>query len=689
MASNTSVIITLHTRGSLIETHLQQASIRAFPRLPDVAIFKRGPRNYEIVKRVSENQFAFEGNDADLWEERYQRNALVSRSYYSFPHPRQRFPSRQEAEVELTRRATMTLPVLKEQVNWQSPWGAIEVVTTFFDPIHHLVPEAYHVETATGSGFLFEDGIADSLLSEQAQALAFSWNGFACFHGEKALLMIAYEHPEWSTDDDPMSNDTMNRLKEALQRLAPDDLASLEELPEKGKKNERNHIMMTHLLVLAEHTYAGYCSTGAKKDWAACLVIETNDQNANPPAIEETTEVVYLSIHGPHGGNMVVDPPKKLPMKQALRHFAKKCREKEHKAYQPVPFASYLPALGRPFGLPLIAAEKGEQTKEPDVPVARTTQDETALMLNYHAVIVKAVPQEKIQRLLQSGHYGISEKVNSERCLLVSDGEQLAAYNRRGMRMSTVPTGAIHLCRLGCPFVIDGERLTGNLAGHFVAFDLLEWKREIFTSFSYITRIMTLQEALFQAGLLVSLHATPTFDDARANSTVSDLSLLVSVAGAQIAPGVVVDIEASYGEGIVVRRLEADYAECPLKWKFVADLDAFVIGINDSDIAEGSLKFGIIRSEDAMVIEVANVRAGFTDDDIRTIRTMLAQGERPVFTITYLPIRTIGIQLVEPRSGMDRLRTDKSASECTTEQFDAAKAPIIARAKPVAGRTLL
>jgi hypothetical protein len=445
---------------------------------------------------------------------------------------------------------------------------------------------------------------------------------------------------------------------------------------------------MIHLVVLAEYTYAGYCSTGGNKDWAACVAVETDDQNTSPPILDKTTEVVYLSLHGPHGGNMVIDSPKKLALNQAIAHFTKKCREKDGKLYKRVPFASYLPAFGHPFGLSLVVSGEGGQIDGAGVPSTHALEDETSPVLAYQAVIVKDAPLKKIQQILTGDNYGLEEKVNGERCLLVFDGEKLVAFNRRGKPMSAPPAGASHLCRLGCPFVVDGERLTGELAGHFVAFDLLELNHEAYIDFSYTLRITALKEAMRKADLLVSLDSTPTLASARANSTVDDLSLLVSVAGSEIAPRILADIQASSGEGIIVRRLEASYTESPFKWKFITDLDAFVIGIN-SGLAEGSLKFGVVRSEDGAVIEVANVRSGFTDQDIRTVRKMVERGERPVFTIIYLPIRTVGVQLVEPRSGMRFLRTDKSAAQCTTEQFGPEKAPFIAQAKPIEGVALL
>lgn len=439
---------------------------------------------------------------------------------------------------------------------------------------------------------------------------------------------------------------------------------------------------MKHLLVLPDFTHAGYCSTGGNKDWAACLAIELDSQVTTIPTIDETTDVLYLSIHGPHGGNMVVDAPKKLAMKQARTHFSKKCREKDGKAYAHVPFAPYLSSFGRPLGLSLTTPVGEGQADAEEASSTHAPEGAIAPGLDYQAVVVKAAPLEKIQDLLALGTHGCTEKVNGERCLVVFDGEALRAYNRRGKLMSAPPVGALHLCRLGCPFVVDGERLTGDQGGCFVAFDLLEWNKETFISFSYIMRITTLEEAMHQAGLLVARRSTSTYVEARSNSTVHDLALLTAAVGTDITHRVIEQVQASSGEGIVVRRLESPYDESPLKFKFTADIDAFVIGVNDG-MAEGSLKFGVLRSTDGAVIEVANVRSGLNDADIRTVRQMLAQGERPVFTLTYLPIRTIGIQLVEPRTSMAQKRSDKEAAECTTEQFGPEKEVLIDQAKPV------
>ncbi len=56
---------------------------------------------------------------------------------------------------------------------------------------------------------------------------------------------------------------------------------------------------------------------------------------------------------------------------------------------------------------------------------------------------------------------------------------------------------------------------------------------------------------------------------------------------------------------------------------------------------------------------------------------MLKQGEYPVLKVTYLPIRTVGVKLAEPRTSIKELRSDKSAVECFADQLGPDKADLI------------
>jgi ATP-dependent DNA ligase len=307
--------------------------------------------------------------------------------------------------------------------------------------------------------------------------------------------------------------------------------------------------------------------------------------------------------------------------------------------------------------------------------------------LQYVACTVKAVDEDRLPLLLANPDYGITEKENGERCIVVWDLQNIYAYNRKGKLMSAPPEGAQQLRGLACPCVIDGEQLTGDLAGTFVAFHLLEWNSEPYTAFPYSQCMLTLAQAMLAAGLIWEAVPTPTFQLARANSRVEGLVLLTPVSGLERATRTFEAVQAASGEGVVFRSLSGDYAASPFKFKFVTDIDVFVWGINDG-LSGGSLKLGLVRHTDQAVISVGNVRACRNESETDAVRAMLDKGGHPVFTVTYLPKRTVGIRLVEPRTGMAMLRSDKDAAECTTEQFGSEKADAIEQAEPLTGISL-
>ncbi|HEU5381236.1 MAG TPA: hypothetical protein VFV38_37905, partial [Ktedonobacteraceae bacterium] len=104
--------------------------------------------------------------------------------------------------------------------------------------------------------------------------------------------------------------------------------------------------------------------------------------------------------------------------------------------------------------------------------------------------------------------------------------------------------------------------------------------------------------------------------------------------------------------------------------------------------ATGSVQLGLIRPADGALIGIGNVRSGLNDQAIMQLADMLERGEQPVLTVEYLPIRTVGIALVEPKTSIQKLRTDKTAAECTTDQFGSEKAALIVAAKAISQSVL-
>jgi len=110
-------------------------------------------------------------------------------------------------------------------------------------------------------------------------------------------------------------------------------------------------------------------------------------------------------------------------------------------------------------------------------------------------------------------------------------------------------------------------------------------------------------------------------------------------------------------------------------------VDAFVVRVNPGR-ATGSVTLGLLRASDGAVVEVGNVRSGLRDADIARLAVQVAAGGRPVLEVDYLPARTVGYKLVEPKTSADRLRADKTWEECTTDQWGAAHAALLAGGGP-------
>lgn len=449
---------------------------------------------------------------------------------------------------------------------------------------------------------------------------------------------------------------------------------------------------MKRFSILPDAWFAGHCTSGnSDKVWAACLAVET-DETATAPALAEETELAYLCVYGAHGANLRVEAPQLLPSVQAHKLFQKKRRKKESKGYQPVPFQLFLAAFGHPAGLPLVwpgspSSLEGEQKAET---MEQTSVTPDALdaqarsVFRYPAALVKPLPENQLQLRYADPGYGLTEKVNGERCLLEVEGTQIRAYNRKGRVMLNPPAGAQALTSPDGHWVVDGERLTGKFAGTYVIFDLLEGDHEPLLDLPYQERISLLIDCLHHDGLLKEKRCTPTLRQALANSTIPDLAVLGPVSGASEMQAVYAAVQAEGGEGVIFRKLACSYQDGAEKVKFLADLDAFVFGIQPGH-AGGSLRLGVIRPGDQAVVEVGHVRSGLGMPEMKMIQRWVTEGGFPVFTVQYLAARTTGLHLVEPRTSLSLLRTDKDPRDCSSEQFGPEKAPLVAQAIPITG----
>jgi len=416
-----------------------------------------------------------------------------------------------------------------------------------------------------------------------------------------------------------------------------------------------------------------YLGGGSDKVWSAAY----------------TTDGQFLSTWGRRGAALQRGERPLADEAAAKKLFEKKRNEKMSEGYQAVPFDNLT------YGIPSFDPALVVTTADANANVNAAANGDTApatvapsvarpVYATSHVMPLELV---ELEAALADPGYGISEKVNGERCVVACGGgdQPVRAYNRRGIEVSSAPHAALALAGLGCQFVIDGERLTGDKGGHYVAFDLLEWQGENVREWPYKERIAILEQALIEAGLIVSAVAAVTTINTTISTTTANLGLHLLIAEADLtrARKVVAQIQKAGGEGVIVRTLSAPYQAGDTrhvrKFKFLTDLDAIVIGIRPG-IATGSATLGLIRPSDGAIIEVGSVRSGLNDSDLIRLAEMLAQGQTPVLKVAYLPIRTVGIKLVEPKTSMRELRTDKLAYECTTDQLGPAKTAMVTAA---------
>ena len=368
----------------------------------------------------------------------------------------------------------------------------------------------------------------------------------------------------------------------------------------------------------------------------------------------------------------------------AEKHYRKKVAEKVAEGYVAVPFdhANY--------GIPSFFPTANGSAAEPDFDAVSTVVTTATITKTAVYVTSHVLPLEwpEVEAALVSHLYGLTEKVNGERCIVTCDAlGQLAAYNRKGVKVSTVPEAAQSLAKLYQAtlkgFVLDGERLIGEQAGQYVVFDMLEWEGSDVRHWPYSERIEKLEGQMRGAGLI--RNGAATHAQAEVNSHVAGLSLLMAKCEEEVGREAIAHIQANGLEGIIVRTMVAPYQPGDTrhvrKFKFQATIDCLVIGVNPG-LATGSAKLGLVRPADGAIIEVGSVRGGLKDADINRLAAMLGRGEQPVLQVEYLPVRTVGIKLVEPRTDISQLRSDKAATECTTDQFGPAKADLVAMAKP-------
>lgn len=435
---------------------------------------------------------------------------------------------------------------------------------------------------------------------------------------------------------------------------------------------------------------------GSDKVWAATVY-------------KDGAQWFYFAVHGPRGGRMSGDPK---PMAEALarKEYEAKLKEKFGKGYNPIDVesASYglwahltglVPGL-RTIATRLPKAKPADLFDQPDAgagrasaPAPASTPDAGAGRTSAPApaptpapigvvapvrtgprVVVSHIsvlPDEDLKRRMADRNWCLAQKANGLRCILevLADGT-LRSFNRLGQQNASVPAAALALVDLGIQCLIDGEWLPG---GNYAMFDLLELNGENIRSRPFSERIDALV-ALAEGANLID-RAGPTLASNVHVAGREGLFVLQPTTETSCKEKIVAEIKAAGGEGYVMRDVRganlAGNTRLELKVKFEAEIDTIVYGHKPGKDL-GSLLVGLLRADGA-VIHATSVRSGLTGPTMQRLMAAAATGvpvqDLPVLTVRYLPARTVGVGLVEPKAWDSNVRTDKRATDCTTLQL--------------------
>lgn len=390
---------------------------------------------------------------------------------------------------------------------------------------------------------------------------------------------------------------------------------------------------------------------------------------------------VFLSCWGARGAslqNKVDSSPK------AADNFAKKRKEKIADGYKPINPRDY--GIMATLAVLLAEYERGWVKEVPvgDAPDSAQNGAVDAKMGGSSAprvVVSHLTPMSRLEleASLTNPNVGLTEKVNGVRFPVEWTGTELIGYNRKGERQYTVPKGAELIGKQPYSMLIDGERLEGKWADHYVMFDILEYAGQSVRNQPYNDRIHLLSSLFYHPGFgggvgSGGVGGIPPMAFIQQDGS-RQLHLLYPVTEEGAKRSFLKFLEDDGREGVVTRTMSgisvAGNTTYERKFKFLCDLDAIVLGTN---LGRGtaSVRLGLVRPSDGKIISVGSVRSGLTDSDVNRIEARLNDFSRPVILVTkvgFLKARTVGTQLVEPTMYVRDMRTDKDWHECTTDQL--------------------
>lgn len=242
----------------------------------------------------------------------------------------------------------------------------------------------------------------------------------------------------------------------------------------------------------------------------------------------------------------------------------------------------------------------------------------------------REITRQEVSRYLNNDAFAISQKMDGHRIIVKT--APLMCYTRQGLEREVPPTVRRALAGISTEWTFDGEILDKT----YHCFDILSTSKGDVRSWSWHQRQAVLAATL---GGRDDIMVVPQHLD--------DKPAFFEKCMAEQVEGVVfANVNAPYRGGRALNAL--------LKFKFVKDIDCVVVGRGDN--GKDNLTLAVYRMGD--LVEVGRVSALTGDGPNVEI------GDVVTVTVLYTTASGRLYQPVKPK-----IRTDKSATECTYEQI--------------------
>ena len=255
------------------------------------------------------------------------------------------------------------------------------------------------------------------------------------------------------------------------------------------------------------------------------------------------------------------------------------------------------------------------------------------------------VDLEILSRLLQDDDWGVQQKVDGHRTVVVGLPQGIQAFNRNGELRALSPNALHALRNWQGNFTLDGELMDD---GTYIPFDLLTRGDRDLRQRPFLERHQELH-----ALISVQPHS-PNVHPLRLELTTLDKVALLG------------GVRAIHGEGIVLKRLNSRYVQgrSPLwrKFKLVKTADCIVMRLRPD--GKDSLEVGL--HDGTRVLPVTKVKVA------PNVLPTTSVGD--IVEVRYLAF-TPGGRLREPV--FLRFRTDKTLADCSFDQVKTASKQIL------------